>query len=373
MTVRVFRSSNLGMPQVSGVVGGFIPVLDLLVNGGSAMGVVSITRSGSIATVTTALSHGLTNGQLTTISGANEADYNGEFVPTITSATTFTFVVANAPATPATGTLTAKISGCGWTKPFTSTNLAMYKQPTGSNGMYLRIDDTVATTARIRGFETATDVTGGAAAFPTEAQLAGGGYVLKSSVADATTRPWVLICNGNAFLLWINTGNIGGAVTAGMMTAFGDFSSLKSGDVFNTLLSCAISAALSDSVASLTALAAASPASWIARSHTQIGSSVTFGKHVDSVKSAAATVAGSAGMAYPSPVDGGVYISPMFLTEAALSVFRGTLNGVYAPCHSRPFSNGDTFIGTGQLVGKTFEAFNLNAAGQVFVETSNTW
>lgn len=68
--------------------------------------VSSITRTGSIATVTTATAHGYTTGDYIKITGANQPDYNGRTNATVTGANTFTYPVGGSPATPATGTIT---------------------------------------------------------------------------------------------------------------------------------------------------------------------------------------------------------------------------------------------------------------------------
>ena len=70
--------------------------------------VSGITRSGATATVT-APGHGFTTGQKVVIYGANQSDYNGAFTVTVTNANTFTYTVANSPATPATGTIRAVV------------------------------------------------------------------------------------------------------------------------------------------------------------------------------------------------------------------------------------------------------------------------
>lgn len=75
---------------------------------GSSKTVSSITRSGTTATVTTSTAHGYVIGQYVVISGADQADYNGNFlIVTRPSTTTFTYTVANSPVTPATGTMAA--------------------------------------------------------------------------------------------------------------------------------------------------------------------------------------------------------------------------------------------------------------------------
>lgn len=67
--------------------------------------VASLTRSGGTATLTTSTPHGFVTGQKVVISGATQTDYNGAFTVTVTSPITFTYTVANSPATPATGTI----------------------------------------------------------------------------------------------------------------------------------------------------------------------------------------------------------------------------------------------------------------------------
>jgi hypothetical protein len=73
---------------------------------GTDVSVTSITRASTTATVT-ATAHGFTTGDQVNIRGANETDYNGDFIVTVTDADTFTYTVSGSPATPATGTIVA--------------------------------------------------------------------------------------------------------------------------------------------------------------------------------------------------------------------------------------------------------------------------
>lgn len=73
----------------------------------STLTVSSITRSSTTATVTTSASHNITTGAVVFIAGADQEEYNGYQTLTAGSGTTFTFTVAGAPTTPATGTITA--------------------------------------------------------------------------------------------------------------------------------------------------------------------------------------------------------------------------------------------------------------------------
>jgi uncharacterized phiE125 gp8 family phage protein len=74
---------------------------------GTAVTVASLTQTAGLATATVTAGHGLTNLQQVTIAGATQAGYNGTFTATVVSATVFTFAVAAATVSPATGTPTA--------------------------------------------------------------------------------------------------------------------------------------------------------------------------------------------------------------------------------------------------------------------------
>lgn len=67
--------------------------------------VTSITRSGSVATATLPTPHKLATGMSVTISGADQAEYNGTFSVTVTGERIFTYTVTGAPVSPATGTI----------------------------------------------------------------------------------------------------------------------------------------------------------------------------------------------------------------------------------------------------------------------------
>ncbi len=72
---------------------------------------VSLVRAGSIVTGTSGTDHLLGSGQSATISGADQAEYNGTFTMTVLSATTFSYVITGTPATPATGTIIGSFDG----------------------------------------------------------------------------------------------------------------------------------------------------------------------------------------------------------------------------------------------------------------------
>lgn len=264
------------------------------------------------------------------------------------------------------------LAAAGWTKAFSGVNKAAYKQPATSNQFYLRVDDTGTTSARVVGYESMTDVDTGVAAFPTEAQVAGGLYCTKSSVASGLARAWIMVATDSMFYLYINQD---GAVasTAAIMMAFGDITSYKADDAYQTLIIAGTAVAGSgNQFAKLsTTITEVESAHYLARDYTQFGSAKNVGKHSDLVKSKAADDMGRLGLTYPNPPDGGLYMAPVWIHEP--SILRGLLPGIWNPLHTQPITHLDTFSGAGDLAGKTFLALNLIGTAQVFVETSDTW
>ena len=71
-------------------------------NSDNAINISGITRSAGTATVTTTTSHGFATNDAVTIYDAEQEEYNGTFLVTVATATTFTYAVGGDPATPAT-------------------------------------------------------------------------------------------------------------------------------------------------------------------------------------------------------------------------------------------------------------------------------
>lgn len=90
-----------------------------------SINVSSITRSGTIATLTTPSNHNLATGVSVTVSGADQTEYNVTAVITVISETTFTYTVSGSPATPATGTMSVA---------FTTANVPIEASEFGDEG-----------------------------------------------------------------------------------------------------------------------------------------------------------------------------------------------------------------------------------------------
>lgn len=370
MTIKVFRSSDYGAPTNSNVAGSLIGILDAVLVNGYGSQTVSITRNGGVATVTTPVAHGLKNDTFVTIAGANQTEYNGEFKITVTGSSSFSYTVTGTPVTPATGTITAKVSSAGWTKPFSGTNLAGYKQGAGSNGMYLRVNDAGTTTARIKACENMTDINGTLADFPTDAQANGGLYVGKSG---SGTCDWIAIASEKFIYLFTQTNqntNYRGTLF------FGDIVSNKSGDAFNTMIIAGSNTSnyynfdlfyLNSSLAQLSN-------HYIARSHTQIGASLNNGKtSTVNMANSSISMMGGQGISYPSPFDGALHLAPVLVTEQSVGM-RGTMPNLWCPLHARPFNHLDVIDGSGQFAGKKFIALSggYSTEYQCLIDISNS-
>ena len=111
MPSKDFRSTDRDAPVLSGDAGTAINVLTAcLVQGTPAQTVSSLTRSGSTATLT-ATGHGYKVGQEITVTGATEAEWNGNWtVDTVPNTDDVTYTLGSLPAgSSATGTI--KVAG----------------------------------------------------------------------------------------------------------------------------------------------------------------------------------------------------------------------------------------------------------------------
>lgn len=70
----------------------------------------AVTRSGATVTVNTPVNHLLSNGDRVNVRGATQPEYNGIQVITVVDADTFTYTIAGAPVSPATGIVTVNRS-----------------------------------------------------------------------------------------------------------------------------------------------------------------------------------------------------------------------------------------------------------------------
>ena len=360
MTVKVFRSTDFGAPTNTNAVGALIAILDACLVTGYGSQTATITRTDTTATVTLPVAHTLKSDTFVRIAGAPQTDYNGDFVITVTGANTFTYQVANSPASPATGTITSKVAPADWTKPFSGTGLAAYKQGVGSNGMYLRVDNSFVVGSnnepRVKAYASMFDINTGDGATPET--------YIPVNYSATPVQPWMVIATEKAFYIVIHGG-------VGLNPFFfGDFPSKKSGDAFNTAIFGNSNNYNVSEFFTMTNTLTITSHTFLMRSHIQTGQPIAAGK----CSALGGTAMGnSVPQAYPSTIDGALHLSPIMITEP--SGIRGTAPGLWCPLHYRPFVNGDIVIGTGEFTGKKFLAVNGGYSDnyQCLIEISNTW
>lgn len=96
-------------------------------------------------------------------------------------------------------------TAAGWTKPFTGTNAAAFRNSVaaGGTGMYLRVVDSAAGYATARVYETMSSVSSGSNVAPHASTMSNGVFWSKSVTSDSTPRPWWLIADELTFYLFV--------------------------------------------------------------------------------------------------------------------------------------------------------------------------
>jgi hypothetical protein len=293
-------------------------------------------------------------------------------------------------------------SAVGWSKPianatsgtFAGSSYGCYQQPTGS-GITLFINDNGPNVsaafkeAWAVGWESlgslSSSVTNscgsGSGQFPIPAQLLTTGHVVirKSNTSDSSSlRQWVVLDDSSSFYLLIATGD---TVNMYYGFGFGDIYSFK--NTTTDSYRCIImgrsaensSAAASDGFdicSSGTTLSTVVAGNFMARGYAGAGTSSAIAKHGDAVKGSTTLYLGN--IPFPNSVDTALYISPVWVVEPSAPTVRGQLRGLYQPLHPiANFTDGQTFSGSLDYSGKTFQVFKTTPNSGMYVfETSNT-
>jgi len=311
-----------GAPRIAGTIADGITFFDaVLINGFGQLTLTSLSVTSAVATATISAGHAYMQWSVVEIAGATPTELNGRKRVLSVTATELTFAATGVSDGTATGTITCKIPGAGWTKPYTGTNLAAYRlNSTTGTGSYLRVDDTGTTDMRVVGYSAMTDISTGTDPFPTEAQVAGGAYIRKSSVASTTGRPWTLVADDRGFYLTI----IYDGTSIIKTSNFGDINSFSTG---TTTWDCTLSAGLTNTGSAVLGYcdgATTTAVTWIPRLISgAIGA-------VRCSRVALATISAPTGITYPCPVVGGIMASRGVLVAegtATSNVRRGEMAG----------------------------------------------
>lgn len=380
-SVKFFHSKMIGAPVLTGQAGSQIALLDaLLVNGFGLKSVDSLVVSNGVATITIASGHSAEVGTVVLVAGGSIVALNGEQKATAATSTTVSFATTEPNGT-STGTITMKIAPAGWTKQFSDTNLAVYKSPDpSSTGLLLRIDDTAAMYSRALGYESMSDVNTGVAPFPSSNQVAGGLWWSKSNSANSTPRGWYFAADSKIFYLF--KAHYSSYTYAFESAVFGDFPSRKSGDAYNCFIhgpSSDYSSTYPQSETLMRSTTSIYSTQFIARSYTGLGGAIRMTKTSPFYSGGADYFSGASGPAYPNASDGGLYVSPWYLSEESAAVLRGHLCGVYSIPMTLPigaFSAGDTITGVEGLSGRKLKFVTLGPSapnGGMLIDITGPW
>lgn len=279
----------------------------------------------------------------------------------------------------------------GWTREYTATDKRVYRpDPIEGSGYYLRVDDSSAVgnarIARLRAYESMSDIDTGTNPAPTTTQRADGAMWCKSSVASSTSRAWWAIGNARCFYLFMDVRG------DGHFPFFaGDIISHVPGDLHAFMVSDnplnTFSGSTFDAMShlffvggGLTNSSISNGCGWVARDRTGAVAPVQVANiDQDLINTGTGAYGGIAGLAFPDPVSGGLVTGPVHLREGQW-LMRGRMPGVLVPWHLRPYSDLQIVNdvagvpGVSELIARTFwtQDRNNNRNGQVLFESGSS-
>lgn len=406
--IKAFHADQTGAPTLNGTVGSLIAVLDaVLVDGYNQVNVASITRIGTTVTVTTSTPHGYNNpvttyweapgvNNIARIAGANETQYNGDWAITYVSASVFTFQIATAPATPATGSITTKRAPAGFTKPYSGTNKGVYRSADiTSRQHYLQVTDIAdcpngqgARYAGWRGYESMSSMDLGSYPFPTIADIGlFGQYIVKSSTLDATARGWTIYSDGKTFFLVVHADQTIASPTSffatSMLVGFGDILSTAP-DAYGTFICGNTSASTGPAVTTNAGLlrpagntspllTSGSAGVCLARKYngqaTPVNPASIWGTGLPEL-----CIGGTQFLDYPNPFDNRMYLSQLQIYDGR--VLRGALP-LYESPHGVQHTNREIVQNIIGKEGRTFAFLRCGmsggTSGGVYVDLTGPW
>lgn len=286
-------------------------------------------------------------------------------------------------------------AAAGWTKPYTGTNLAAFRNTTsGGSGMYLRVDDSGTGTgstreALVRGYATMSDVNTGTVETPTAAQVSTSIVWRKSNTTDSTARSWVIIADARTAYICINTGTLTGEYGAGLY-GVGDIDSWVPGDPYGWFVAgreTQQAANIQGTHACLCTRAGSGYATpgtdgfWLPRGWAGTGSPIRAATAFFTTSSGAIGASSTPSIARPAPGTGlDMWIQAWISTE---STVRGRMRGLYAPLHdSSGIAIGTEFsappgMPSAVLVamahGTNTSGTTTTSAGRMFVDRVGPW
>lgn len=402
----MYRSQDTSAPALTNALGALTTLLDaVLVTGYATQTLTSLTHSAGIITGTLA-AHGYTVGQVISISGAAQDEYNGRVtVLTVPTSSTFTYAPAlsNPAVTPATGTLkgntAATAAALGWQLVATGTNTRLYRPRFGTR-MYLGMDDNVfVANTSVRAFETASaagiSVTGTTGAFPTAYQHPLGIYWQKTNNV-ASTPNWIVLGDDKGFYY---QSEVGPPLTVNQVPNchyFGDFISYVPNDLYNCVLfgkpsntgnSNSNFFSTSHTTINLNPgsnglLSTAANGKFLCRPWHQSGGGFQCYTIAQAFAVAQHGISGSGTPSgtvfdYPYKINGAIFVSRAQVFEPPPScLFRGHMRGLYHVCHDvnqMQALNVFQQLSATDGINKLTIELRRESAGMIAFETGREW
>lgn len=256
-------------------------------------------------------------------------------------------------------------SPLGWTKAFSGTNTAMYRQGAGSTQRYLYIDDTIVDYASTRGVANPTSITTITAdAFPDTSR-----YIHKPDTG------WFIVGNEKGFYLFTKRASWG--ANNGSFW-FGDLASVGGSADIGRSTHWATGSTIATTDGPTT-----DPIGTLSISVRCAGLRSGIGFVTDAYP---AVMAIATDFAAPCTFANAFLFAPVLIYYAAGGVHakkdvRGFMPGLYGFLHNYPevtLANGAQITGAGPYTGKTFEVVQLwhsanQASVRMVVEISDTW
>lgn len=374
-SVKNFNNTMVNAPVFNGVTGATIALLDAcLVTGFDIKTLVSLVALGGVMTATFSGTHSSQVDSVLLVAGVTGgptgfAGANGEQKVVAAPLPTTRTWATSLPDGTYTGTITIKMAAAGWEKVFTGTNKAVYRSlDPVSTKMLLRVDDSGTTIARVVGYEAMTDVDTGTGAFPTAAQLSGGGAWAKSTAASAAVVPWTLQADARTFYFSPVVGSATGPTTIfGSVTrCFGDLLATKpGGDPYACVLNYSVNVASASAAADNQVFTGAGLQMATPRGYTGLGSS-SLHCTVPYIGTNTFTSGSDGALGpFPSVIDGALYLSRRYVAASTTSPPRGDLPGVLSSPQSLlydSFKQLDRAPGSGLFAGRTLQAVTPTTA-----------
>ena len=386
-SVKFLHSAMAGVPSLTGQVGSLIAVLDAcLVDGFGLKPVDSLVVAGNVATMNFSSGHPYEVGSVVLNAGAAPNGLNGEKRITAVTTNSASFATTGISDQTATGSITTKLAPAGWGKPFSGTNLAVYRSSdvTG-NRNFLRVNDNYTTDpreARLIGYEAMSAVSSGTGPFPTTAQVDGGAFLAKSIWADAQARPWVFFGDEKIFYLSVQYHPSYGYQTY----FFGEPIPFRTPDPYNTVLGASsVAVALHsgyfygsiDRMGNGQAPAGFSAGDNIVpRAPNGLGTARSCGRTTVGGYGAGESGTNTA-IQYPNPADNALVFADILMLSDQSP--RARYPGVYwVPQQlNAAFATRDVVVGSGAFSSKTFVAVqgsgSSNYGGAYFVDRDGPW